>query len=414
METSTQHKEMLGQAQHQIFIRLLPVIVCMAVLCVSGILGNMLTVIFYSVKCKRSPSAVQITCLATVDLLVCCMIIPNIVEMIINVKYNHSFLCKLAHFFGHWVVACSCLMLWGIALDRYRKICKPFVKQWTIISTQYFIVGIVVFSFFLSIRNFVNFDSIEVNVTVSGGNETTIGRYCTTRDDPGYHISVPVFNTVDFLLVLLCWVTIIVTYSHISYTLVRLKRVQERSMSLVRADPSSCAQVDVRELEVSCDLNQSKTLQSDAYDLNHSEEMLSSSTDLNKSQIMPTLNEGGTYSARSLRRTVLNQTHRKRTRSRKMAARSATERNLTFMMLTVSLLYILCFLPYFVMQIVMRIELKSVEDFELALGTQFALRLAYLNSVFNPIVYCVFNPQFRRYVKNIVLKCMTCQNERPV
>ncbi|XP_045214271.2 chemerin-like receptor 1 [Mercenaria mercenaria] len=320
------NETLLAQTQREVSSRLLPVIVCMAVVGVVGILGNIFAFIFYTFKVKRTPCTVQIACLSAIDFLVCVMIIPNIVEMAVNVKYDVPFLCKLTHFLGLWTIGSSCFILWLIALDRHRKICKPFAKQMTVRSTVRAIVGLLVLVFFLSVRNFAIFDCIEIDVRISGSNETVRGRYCTTRADSGYKLSVSIFHGVDFLISLMIWITVIVTYTHVLCTLFRMRRTFSRD----------------------------------------------------------------------------------KTESGENTARNTTERNITYMMLTVSLLFVLCFFPYYAIKVVMRLALKSGEEFEMAVGAQFALRLVYFNSVFNPIVYCFFNPQFRQYLKELLFRCFRC------
>ncbi|XP_045189934.2 neuropeptide CCHamide-2 receptor-like isoform X2 [Mercenaria mercenaria] len=317
---------LLAQSQKEVFTHLLPVIVCMAVVGVVGILGNIFAFIFYAFKVKRTACTVQIACLSAVDFLVCVMIIPNIVEMAVNVKYDQPFLCKLTHFLGLWTIGSSCFILWLIALDRHRKICKPFAKQMTVKSTVRAIVGLLVLVFLLSVRNFAIFDCIEIDVQISGSNETVRGRYCTTRADSGYKLSVSIFHGVDFLISLMIWLTVIVTYTHVLCTLFRMRRTFSQ-------DKKASGEND---------------------------------------------------------------------------ARSATERNITYMMLTVSLVFVLCFFPYYVIKVVMRLALKAGEEFEMAVGAQFALRLVYFNSVFNPVVYCFFNPQFRHYLNNLLFRCFRC------
>ncbi|XP_045189933.2 cholecystokinin receptor type A-like [Mercenaria mercenaria] len=405
---------LLDQSQNEIFFRLLPLIVFMAVVCVMGIIGNILTIIFYASSSRRSTSTIQIACLATVDLMVCVMIIPNIIEMAVNVKYNISFLCKLTHFFGLWTIASSCFILWVIALDRYRKICKPFAKQMTVKTTEYAVTAIVIGSFVLSVRNFVNFTAIDVNVAVSNSNETVKGRFCTTRDDAGYKISVTVFYAIDFLFVLVCLGTILITYSCIICTLLRLKRTKKRSKQQAHVGISSRAKASIREesdgsLEMSNFQSQTNASTSKTNNNLSFDDTASSSADFSQSRTTQAIGNGGMLSPISLRRTLHKMNFRKRKRRHKIGARSASERNLTFMMLTVSLLFVLCFFPYFVVKIIMRLVLKSGEEFELNVGIQFALRLVYLNSVFNPVVYCFFNPQFRSYIKGILLKCLRCQ-----
>jgi hypothetical protein len=316
--SSLVNNTLLDQSQNEVFIRLLPVIVCMAIVCVIGLLGNVFAFIFYMFKSKRTTSTIQIACLAAVDFLVCMMIIPNIAEMAVNVKHDQPFLCKLSHFFGLWTIGSSIFILWLIALDRHRKICKPFTKQLNVKNTIRAIIVLIVITFLLSVKNFAIFDSLEISVDVTGSNQTVVGRYCTTRSDGAYKLSVSILHTVDFLISLMIWVTVIVTYSHVLFTLLKMRR----STNLPETDSSS-----------------------------------------------------------------------------------AVERNITYMMLTVSLLFVLCFFPYYAIKLIMRIALKSNKEFEMGVGAQFALKLVYLNSFFNPIVYCFFNPKFRGYLKGILFGC---------
>lgn len=402
---SKDNDTLLDQSQHEIFVQFLPVIVVMAVASFVGILGNIFTIVFYALKCKRTTFTVQIACLASADLLVCCMIIPHVIEAVVNVKHNERILCKLTKFFGMWTISSSCLILWIIALNRHRRICNPFAKQLMVKTTVRCVVGSVIFSFFLSVRNFANFDIITVNVPVSGINETVRGLYCTTRDDAGYKISAFVFHLIDFILVLMILITIIVCYSRIICTLITLKRTD------LKKGPSERERLDLPEAngegdmpELSYELSTLDTLTTDLKCLDDTA-VSSENTLANISEPIQTVS-GGIDSNNRSGETVIT---RKRTQQRKMPARSPSERNLTFMMFTVSFLFVLCFFPYFVVKIIMRLGMKSGEEFELSVGIQFALRLVYFNSVVNPIVYCIFNPQFRQYIKDVFLKCLRCR-----
>ncbi|XP_045202443.1 octopamine receptor-like [Mercenaria mercenaria] len=82
-----------------------------------------------------------------------------------------------------------------------------------------------------------------------------------------------------------------------------------------------------------------------------------------------------------------------------VAVKSVIERNLTIMMFAASIVFILSFLPFFVIRVIMRIYAGNGIDYELKTGIQFALKLPILNSVFNPIIYGVFNSKFRKFLK---------------
>lgn len=84
---------------------------------------------------------------------------------------------------------------------------------------------------------------------------------------------------------------------------------------------------------------------------------------------------------------------------RAKAAVSVKENRMTFMLLAVSLLYIICFVPYFVVKIVNRHIRGNSTEYEISISVQIAFSLVYLNSMMNPFVYLIFNPDFRRFIR---------------
>ncbi|XP_045211377.2 tyramine receptor tyra-2-like [Mercenaria mercenaria] len=461
----------LERTRYEIFRHLLPLIVCMILFGAAGVVGNILTFIFYTYKSKRSTTVLLIACLAIVDLIVCVLFIPNIVEMWVNVKYTASFICKLTHFVGLWTVACSGLILWVVAIDRHRKICSPFGKQMTLITTKYAVIAIVVFGCTMSVRNFANFDSVEVDVKDHERNETIHGRYCTTRDDASYTVSVTVFTVIDFLLMLMVWLTLAVAYSHIIYTIFKLKKKRKRlhqkerleihnpsyeaegqdnsgtqpqqsqssfpstsdtmkneeqnsikrpfsehensdRSSILGNTPSSCSNGDgkqILELDISTEDSRQSVLSGDSVtpassSITNPRPIEEQTNENSSSHDIKHLQDERAMQSDSCPKSTLHKRFRRRKTPKKYnSAKCAVERNLTFKMLAVSIVFIACFTPYFVIKILMREVLKSGEEYELNIWAQISLRLPYMNSVFNPVVYCVFNPQFRLYIKSVFL-----------
>lgn len=395
----------LELTRYDIYVHLLPVIICMTVFAAVGIVGNILTLLFYSMKTKRSSSRIQIISLSVADLLVCLLIVPNILEMVANVAHNHPFLCKIAHFSGLWTIASSCLILWVVAIDRHRKICRPFVSQMTIKSTKRSVCGVVLFGFCMAVRNFANFDTVPVNVSVTGLNRTITGRFCTTRDDDQYKLSVTIFTVVDFALFLMVWFTLIIVYPHIVYTLIKIKRRKQGMFPRSRMKGHEMRDLRTEASETSFDfLENTEHKSSISYITNDnltSDESpyASTSGSCSRQHCVVLDDKSGPNPSNILRNRAQSRIRRRRKRKLRVT-KSAKEKSMTLMMLTVSIVFVVCFLPYFVIKIIMRLVLHTGEEFELGVGIQLVLRLVYLNSVFNPIVYCVFNPKFRRYIKN--------------
>lgn len=483
---TVENDRLLEEARYEIFRHLLPSIVCMIVSGIAGLVGNALAFSFYAFKTKRATTVVLIACLSVVDFIVCVMFIPNIAEMWVNVKYTQTFMCKLAHFIGLWTVASSGFILWLVAIDRHRKICSPFGRQLTIKTVKYAVIGVIVFGFFLSVRNFVNFDTVEIDVIIHDRvNRTITGYYCTTRDDRSFTTSVKLFTTVDFLLMLMIWLTLVTAYTHIIFTLIKLQKTKKRNSVKQKAGggnssnlsnttelsetPKSSKEVHTLKLEQRsiCSSREDgpihslgKTVMiheqpdntSNIKDYLKSEpspdEVIPKSIDFllkhelkgkqttvkiqenselpgnvtpiesytrdkqrstitpedhSSSHVSTSLQDSGTLSSDGRSKAF---TYGRPERQKKLRA-SARERKLTFKMLTVSVVFILCFTPYFIVKILMREVLDSGQEYELSLLSQIALRLPYMNSVFNPVVYCVFNPHFRVYIKVVLTSCVS-------
>ncbi|XP_045200402.1 alpha-2 adrenergic receptor-like isoform X2 [Mercenaria mercenaria] len=391
--------DILYQTQHQIFMRLLPVIVCIAILGAVGIIGNILAIIFYTTESKRTTSVNLIISLSIVDFMVCLLVIPNLVEVILNVGNSQRLLCKVTHFLSRWTIASSCILLWVISIDRHRRICKPFAKQITIHAVKYIVAAIIILSFALSIRNVIIYDTVAMKLSTSSINRTTIGYYCTITDDPDLKIIVSSFYALDFLLILVALVTIIVTYSNAIFILMKQRHKMKRGPPILQHTYNNKRELSI--IETSCR----------AYDVDggsdwNISEDLDASRELYK-ESSHRYNDDNTYSSLDRKHqplSVCNLTKRNaddiiNSYVKLVAVKSVIERNLTIMMFAASIVFILSFTPFFVTKVIMRIYLGAGIDYELKTGIQFALRSPVMNSVFNPVIYCVFNSKFRKFLK---------------
>lgn len=395
---------LLHQTQLEISTRLLPVIILTAFLGAVGIIGNVLAMMFYATKCKQTTTVTLIKYLTVVDMIVCFLIIPKVLEMIVNIEYKVSYLCKLTQFLSLWTIVCSCFILWVISIDRHRKICKPFAKQITLPIVKYIVGAIVMTSFVLSVRNLVIYDTIPVNITISSDNRTVTGRYCTVTDNQDYGDIVFIFYTSDFLLVLTIWVTIIITYSHAIFVILRRQMKLRRKHETGNANsmyPKKSHQRGEDTFEKSecssCNESHEDTVETSFVNDGEHTELPASQRPL--FMIEP---KTGHFPIDSLQRRVKRWRKKKSRRVTFAGIKNPLERNLTAMMCTASIIFILCFTPFFVVRVLMRTVLGSGIEFELRIGCQFLLKLPFLNSVFNPIIYCILNPKFRKYLNNVI------------
>ncbi|KAL3864666.1 hypothetical protein ACJMK2_006328 [Sinanodonta woodiana] len=104
----------------------LPVTVFVGILACVGFLGNVLVLCVFSFKYHTCNFKYFVLCLALIDLTSCLTTIPG--EMVTQsfwYIYPVPEICKAKSFFNVFTVCASALCLLLIAIDRYRKICKP-------------------------------------------------------------------------------------------------------------------------------------------------------------------------------------------------------------------------------------------------------------------------------------------------
>ncbi|CAH8842433.1 unnamed protein product [Trichobilharzia szidati] len=103
------------------------VLFMLGIICIIGILGNILVIIVYALKHDRLTATLFILVLAISDFLACVTLIPG--TMIIEyLEWNidSTFLCKFYYFINNSFIPFSSLLISCIAFDRYFCLCHPF------------------------------------------------------------------------------------------------------------------------------------------------------------------------------------------------------------------------------------------------------------------------------------------------
>ncbi|XP_060586245.1 putative neuropeptide Y receptor type 6 [Ruditapes philippinarum] len=408
--SSNTEDELFLRTQKEIFLRILPVATAAGFLLIVSVIGNILTLLFYMKKTKRSVPTLLIKYLAAGDTVTCAVAIPFIPEMIINIGYTLRILCKVTHFMGMWAGSISTLLLWIIAIDRYRKICKPLGGQIAVSSAKYIGIGIVIFSLLLATRLLATYEIFKVNVTLTDVNETIQTYYCSASDDGIFKQIGLVFYLVDFSLNTMVLVTVLVTYSRIIYELNKRRKsmsewgtVNVNSVKSDRTSHSSGAR-NVSDTENPGSSTNGETVGKRA-------ETTDNSVKSNQTEIS-TISRQVSSKDTSKSKNKASSTKAPTKNFEFSTAKKPSEWNLTMMMLAVSVLYILCFTPYFTLRIIIRLVLKTDKEYDFGPGIQFALMLPFFNSVFNPIIYSIFNPKFRSYIATVVLNCLKCNRNK--
>ncbi|XP_045182074.2 cholecystokinin receptor type A-like [Mercenaria mercenaria] len=399
--SSPDTERLLQEAHRKKVEEHIPLITVLFIIAFVGIIGNILTIIFYGYRVKMTSTIALIRLLAILDLIVCFLCFTTIADLFVNILFTDEILCKVMYFFDHWFVVSSVFTLWIISIDRYRRMCKPLGKQLTVKSATVAVIITSVFSMVFSSHDFITYSPVKVNISTSDKvNPYITGHYCTNTDSPDLHLVVIVFHVLDALTITACFVTFVFTYGNI------WRELRNHNRRTVHLHKSSSA----LSRQSTSDFN-SKTLQSDedvendrgtTVPLTKNQAVhFSLGSNINTEILNVSAVAISTASSESKFATECVENVRRVSKSSKT---SRSERRLTIMMFAVTVGFAICFTPYFIVTVGIRQTSATTED-ELHTGIEFALRSPFWNSVINPIIFCVFNTQYRRYMKDVFTKC---------
>ena len=142
----------------------IPVFVFVSILLFIGILGNILVLIFFFRKAKYTVSYFFIVVLAIVDICACLMISLVIMDLSRPYKYTSDIGCKIHSFSKFFTAGSSTLLLFTIAVERYRKICCPFKRQLSMKGARIVVCVDVIVAIVMSMAQTPLYEVIEVKV----------------------------------------------------------------------------------------------------------------------------------------------------------------------------------------------------------------------------------------------------------
>ncbi|KAK3584532.1 hypothetical protein CHS0354_039267 [Potamilus streckersoni] len=222
--SSIDKNALLWEKSERIAIVLIPAFFFVGILMVIGFVGNLAALYFYGWKTKTTPATIFIFALAIFDLLSCCISMPmEISDMRYFFTFESLAACKLFRFVNHFAVIASALTLLGIAVDRYRRICKPFDKQMTITQARIVCGVCASASILFSWPAMVLYTTQPVSVKYS---DTVYldGKDCTITIDESYKPYIWAFHIFHFLGFIMMTIALAILYVRIGHQLFKHKK----------------------------------------------------------------------------------------------------------------------------------------------------------------------------------------------
>ncbi|XP_046374218.2 cholecystokinin receptor type A-like [Haliotis rufescens] len=390
----------------------LPAIVLVSVLMATGIIGNSLVCFVYLVKFKSSTVRCFIVSLAVIDLINCVISCPfDIADM----RYRYTFgsyvvMCKMMRVFVTFTSVSSGLVLIPVAVDRYKKICRPLQKQMDIRSAKLAIGACCTLGVVVGVPASVFYGPRTVTTDIASIN----GSDCST---PDIYVGTPyplIYNGFNLTIFLTTTVSLSVLYSLI-WCQIRKQRNYRKALqakSVKCRHSSSCVATDTESVTQS----RRKQAETAPYEDNASfggeREPPSSLTERvtdGHIEYVSSQSAEETASQMSSKKEVPTHDTAKSQRVHKtsppgLAKSEAAIKKTTLMLFLITLTFVLSFLPHLSL---MAARAVNKEFFDKVDTPQFGafyffFKSYFINSAFNPIIYSFFNPLFRRELVAVV------------
>ena len=342
----------LQEIENEALLLKSPTIIFLVALMIIGIPGNGLVLYIYRCRLSHTTPRLLIITLACFDFFNCVFGMPF---EIVNVSHDFFLdiptLCKLFRFNNTVCTSGSILTLLFIAADRYRKICRAFRIQIVYRQAKMCVVVIVILALVGSVPALV-FYGRETN-TVLG----VVTVDCSFDDALRNTLFPKVYLSILGAICVFSIITLVVLYTCI---VVRIIQQKKRRSTLT-----------------------------------------SGSVPLPGSGRLPRIECTQKKLAGSLTRNWNSKQATFVKRSR-----------MTWMMLLVTMVFILGYLPHICLQVIRTVKKEFMEELQchpaVLITVTLFLRSYFLNSAVNPIIYGFYNTTFRQECNALFVKVFSC------
>ena len=395
--------EIIEQLNTEEVTRLIPLMVYLCLIIVTGILGNGLVCYIYRSKYDTSSSRWFIFFLGVVDLIMCVVIIPfEVATTFKQYNFKNTFFCQLTVFFNLWSLLSLGLTLVVVSIDRYRKVCKPLGWQINFERARALCVAAVLVACLLSLPVFgvygiYNIEFETYNVTA---------HECSFRnsEESNFAFWYVLFGIALFTCALL---TICVLYCFIGSEI----KQHTRRENMKRQASLSASMAPTNRIVRQGDQKKGKNVR-----------FTSTEPEVKTVQFVQPRNESTTsndeqsmnMSDEDTGEFELPVAARKLEKTKSRRFRRARARKATFSMFLISMAFVISYLPFLCLLMARSLDDEFDENLSDAGRAvyKFFLRSYFFNCAINPFIYGISDSRFRdsctSVITTIFRNCRTC------
>ena len=369
-----------------------PVSVFVGIETVFGFCGNLLVLYVYLFRYHKCNFKYFVLSLAFVDILSCLTTLPGeIVTQTFWYNYPFPILCKVKSFFNGFTIYASVICLLIIAVDRFRKLCRPL--HWQIKPTVARILcGVNLgISFVLALPLGISAGTYSYHKQYKGINikVTVCGEKSYTTEHLSYTVGMWTIISVSNI-------TTCILYVFVSRKILTATAASKVPESHSNTNNATQKAETPREIRGDSEVARSA---SDIQSTRRSGESRKPEQDDESQPITNTLSDNKNISQSKFVSAWGNETGTTMRPQRKLFTRKIRRKTLIMLILTVvfvstTILYLT------LLSLVLKGILRSLTNAEKCLYF-FFFRLYFINHVINPILYGVLDRHFRRVLRHM-------------
>lgn len=374
---------------------LLSSFVYVCILLTIGLPGNVIVLYVYGFKWNRTTSRVFIMTLAAIDLLNCVSSMTTELYLLKNFfKFDFPYICKVTRLVTSFCNNSTTIVLCAIAVDRFKRICRPLDDLIDIKTAKRIVWFALGFALLTSWPLFVLYGTHDVPLTKLD-NATLIGKTCEIEE----HWIETLYPLLLVGFLFMCHfagdILFIVLYIQVGRAILRQRKNRKslRSGNRYVVPEVSAASCTMDELDDTRNEMRTRTFSFVVWNKIAQHASRSKLTIATKSTNSPKTK------AKSLPADLVRRQISKASGHSNSGVLHAGKT--TLMLFLVTVVFVLSFVPYCVVVILRSIDREQIENLSNPWKSLYnlLLRSYFMNSVFNPVVYCFVSQQFRNQAR---------------
>lgn len=396
-------EELLVKLNNEMRAAVLWVTVYVGLEAIVGFFGNLLVLYVFTFRYRECNFRYFVLCLACTDFVSCLTTVPGeIVTQQYWYMYPYPTICKIKSFFNVFTISAEAFCLFVIAVDRYRKVCRPLQCQISPSVAKVLCVVIYVCAFSLGLPTAIFWGTHSIQKHYM--NRTITATVCE-KDQEFVRSSAPLKLVTSIEAIVAIFLTaMFVLYALVARKLVLRWHKPQPHCSTV-TDESKAAVAGSKADMSSTECVSSSEYQSKTHETSNTQSK--SSNCLGEDATEANTNTGGADDS-------LEQNHRRvgaTGKSRRMRHRIAIGRNSVSLRIRrktkIMLALTACFFVTAILYLtLLDIIARSGEQLEPLSNNRkavyfFFFRFVFINHVINPLVYGFWDATFRRFLREM-------------